>query len=434
MLDYIYKAVGFKKGEHNIKTEFIAGLTTFVTMSYILAVNPAILSESGMSKGAVFTATALTSALATILMAFWGKLPFAQAPGMAINAFFTFTIVKQLGYTWQTALTIMLVVGIIYTLIVLFNIQKYIVKAIPINLRYAISVAVGLFITFIGLQNSELIVDNEFTLIQFGTVKAKTVIAFVGIILSGVFVYKNIKGGLFISIIVCTIIGLFFGETNIPENFSLFAWPASVKETAFAFDFTNLLNTDVIIVIFTVLFICIFDTMGALLGMAAKTGNADKDGNVKNLRGALLSDSVSSIVGASIGTSAVTTFAESASGIAEGGKSGLTSLFIGILFIVSLLFSSIFLLIPIAATTGSLVIVGVLMINEIKKINFDDMTEALPAFLTIIMIPLTYSIGDGIMIGILSYVLIKTISGRFKETNIAMYILGALILLKFLLG
>ncbi len=429
----ILKYTGFNPEQHKAKIEIIAGFTTFITMCYILAINPAILGESGMDKGAVFTATAITTAFATILMGLLGRLPFAQAPGMGLNSYFTYTIVEQLGYSWQTALTITFIVGILYTLIVVFNIQKYILKAIPINLRYSISVGVGLFIAFIGLRNAGIIVDSPSTLVEMGYASNKSIIAFLGIILSGFFLFKKIKGGLFISIIICTIVGIPFGITQIPDNFSVISLPSSVKSTFCAFDFSNILDTDILIVILTVLFICLLDTMGTLLGLASKTGKTDANGEIERMRGALLSDSIATTFGAMIGCSAVTTFTESASGIAEGGKSGLTSIVTGVLFLLALFFSNILLIIPLEATTGSLVIVGVLMISEINKIEMKDITEALPSFITIISIPLTYSIGGGIMLGILTYAFIKIVTFKIKEVNIAMYVIATLILIKFYL-
>lgn len=429
----IFKLTGFRKGEHSVKTEIIAGITIFVTMCYILAVNPVILGLSGMPKEAVFTATAITAALATILMACAGKLPFALAPSMALNAFFTFTICKQLGHSWQSGLTITLIVGVLYTILILFNLHKHILAAIPISLQQGISVGVGTFIAFVGLQNAGILVDNHSTLVQLGDMNSKTIVAFLGIILSGVFMARNIKGGLFISIVICTLVGIPLGVTTLPENFHVLSLPASISETFCVFDFSNVFHFDVIILIFILLFVSIFDTVGTLVGLASKTGNVDEKGNVKNLKGALLSTSVSIIFGGAVGTSPVTTFAESTAGIAAGGKTGLTSLTVGIMFILSLFLSGLFLIIPLAATTGALVMVGVMMMSTAKNIVFDDYTEALPAYVTIIMIPLSYSIGDGVMMGILTYVFVKLLSGRVRHTNVAMYVLAALILLKFVL-
>lgn len=432
-MELLYRLTGFQKGKHSVKTEMIAGSTIFITMCYILAINPAILSLTGMPRAGVFTATAVTAAFATILMAFLGKLPFALAPGMGVNAFFTYTICKQLGYTWQIGLTITLIVGAIYTLLVLFNIHKYILSAIPRNLQLGISVGVGTFIAFVGLQNAEILIDNKSTLIELGTMGSKTIVAFIGIVLSGVFVAKNIKGGLFLSIIICTLLGIPLGVTTLPENFSVVSMPGSLNEICCAFDFSKIFDPDVLILIFILLFVCLFDTVGTLVGVANKTGNIDEKGNVVNLRGALLSNAISIIFGAGVGTSSITTFAESTTGIAAGGRTGITSLTVGILFLVSLFFSNIFLLIPLAATTGALVMVGVMLMASVKDIDFDNFTEALPAYVTMIMIPLSYSIGDGVMMGILTYVFVKAFSGKFRETNVAMYILAALIIMKFAL-
>lgn len=434
MKGFIERLTGFDPKTHSYKTELLAGLTTFITMSYILAVNPAILSQSGMPKTAVFTATALTSAFTTILMSIFGKNPFAQAPGMAINAYFTYTLVKQMGYSWQTALTIMFLAGILFIIVICIDLHKFILKAIPLNLRKAITIGVGLFITFIGLQNADIVVLNNDTLVQLGTPSAKTIVAFIGIILSAVFLSKNIKGGLFLSIAICTIIGIPLGVTTIPDDFHVISMPHSIKETFSAFDFTHILEPGVIVVILTLLFVCIFDTMGTLIGLASKSGMEDKDGNIHHLKGSLLSDAIGTTFGAMVGTSSVTTFSESASGIAEGGRTGVAGITIGVLFLVALFASPIFLLIPMAATTGSLVMVGVLIIRDIVEIDFSDITDVMPVFITMVMIPFTYSIGEGVILGILSYVLVKLAAGRFKETNLAMYILGILIIAKYALS
>lgn len=434
MKGFLWRLTGFDPSRNSLKTEIIAGMTTFIAMSYILAVNPSILGESGMPKGAVFTATALTSALTTILMAVFGKNPFAQAPGMSINAYFTYTLVKQLGYTWQSALTIMFLVGILFTIVICLNIHRYILQALPMDLRRAITIGVGLFITFIGLQNSGIIVADKETLVQLGDVSATTIVAFSGILLSAVFMSKRIKGGLFLSIIICTLIGIPLGVTELPDKFRLLSMPRSISETFCAFDFSNIFETGTITVVLTLLFICIFDTMGTLLGLAVKSGMEDEKGNIRCLKGALLSDAIGTTFGAMVGTSSVTTFSESAAGVAEGGRTGVTGLTVGGLFLLALFISPVFLMIPMAATTGSLVMVGVLIIRDVAEIDFSDMTEALPTYITLIMIPLTYSIGEGVMLGLLSYVLVKIISGRFRETNLAMNILALLIALKFALN
>ena len=433
MKERLLALTGFDKSQHNIRTELLGGLTTFVTMCYVLVVNPTILSGCGMDKESVFFATAITAALATLIMAFWGKKPFAYAPDIAVIALFAFTIVSQMGHSWQTALAVMLVVGVAYTLIVLLNIQKYILKAVPENFKHAIPVGVGIFIAFIGLENSGLIVGNKDTLVTLSPFNNKNIIAYIGIILSALLLYKKVRGGLFISIIVCTLIGIPMGVTTIPDNFTLVSLPSHVEPTAKFLDFSHLLDTDLIILMFTLLLICIFDTMGTLLGLAEKTGIKDITKDTKTVKVGFLSASIATAVGSLLGTGALCAFSESASGIAEGGRTGLTAVTTAVLFLLALFLAPLFLIIPMTATTGALVMVGVMMMGQAKKIDFSDYTEALPAFITVIMIPLAYSIGEGLMIGLLTYVVIKLISGKFKDLNIAICILAALIAAKYII-
>ncbi|MDR1403059.1 MAG: NCS2 family permease [Tannerellaceae bacterium] len=429
----IQKLAGFDKQTMTVRTELIAGLTTFLTMSYILAVNPSILGSTGMDKGAVFTATALASAIATLLLAFMAKLPFAQAPSMALNAFFAFTLVEGMGYSWQTALTAMFVEGIIFILITFVNIREIILNSIPMNLRYAISAGIGLFIAFIGLKNAGIITSNPATFVQLGPFTPTSVLAMTGIILSGALMIKKVKGALFFSIIICTLIGIPLGVTQIPENFLPVSIPHSLEPTFWQFNFHEFFTLDMAIIIFTLLFMNIFDTAGTLVGLAAKTGIMKDDGEIPRVKEAMTADAIGTTIGAALGCSTITTYVESASGIAEGGRSGLTSFTTGILFLVALFFAPVFLLIPGAATTGALVLVGVLMIDSIKKIDMEDISEALPAFLTIIMMVLTYSIADGMILGLLSCVLVKLLSGKRKEITIPMYILAALFILNYFL-
>ncbi|MDR1203263.1 MAG: NCS2 family permease [Tannerellaceae bacterium] len=428
----IQKFFGFDKKTMTIRTEFIAGLTTFLTMSYILAVNPSILGTTGMDKGAVFTATALASAIATLLLAFIAKLPFAQAPSMALNAFFAFTLVEGMGYSWQTAITAMFIEGIIFILITFINVREIILNSIPMNLRYAISAGIGMFIAFIGLKNAGIIASNPSTFVQLGEFTSASVLAMTGIILSGVLMIKRVKGALFFSIIICTLIGIPLGVTQIPEHFLPVSMPHSLEPTFWKFDFHEFFTTDIAIIIFTLLFMNIFDTAGTLVGLATKTGIMKDDGEIPKVKEAMMSDAIGTTIGATLGCSTITTYVESASGIAEGGRSGLTAFTTGILFLIALFFSPIFLLIPGAATTGALVLVGVLMMDSIKKIDMEDISEALPAFITIIMMVFTYSIADGMILGLLSYVLVKLLSGKYKEITIPMYILAALFILNYL--
>ncbi len=428
------KMLGFDSQTMNIKTEIVAGVTTFLSMTYILAVNPEILSAAGMDKGAVFTATALASAIATLLLAFMAKMPFAQAPSMGLNAFFAYTLVIGMGYQWETALAAVFVEGIIFILLTAFNIREKVVDCIPASLRYAISAGIGMFIAFIGLKNAGIIDANPATFVTLGKFTPSSILAMVGIILSGVLLIKKVKGALFYSIIICTLAGIPFGITTIPEDFSLISMPKSIAPTFMKFDFAGLLSYDMLIIIFTLVFMDMFNTVGTLIGTATKANMMDSEGKLPRMKEAMMADAIGTSVGAVLGTSTVSTYVESALGIAEGGRSGLTALVVGLLFIFSLFFAPIFMLIPAAATTGALVIVGVLMMESIKHIELDDISEALPAFITIMMMVLTYSIAEGIILGMLCYVLVKFFSNKRKDIVPSMYVLGALFILKYILA
>lgn len=425
-------ALGFDSKKTTIRTEFVAGMTTFLTMSYILAVNPDILSAAGMNKSAVFTATALSSAVATIVLAFLAKLPFAQAPSMGINAFFAFTLVQGMGYSWETALAAVFIEGIIFILLTAFNIREKIVNSIPLNLRYAISAGIGLFIAFIGLKNAGIIISNPATFVSLGSFTPTVCLALLGIILSAVLMVRKIKGALFYSIAICTLLGIPLGVTLIPSEFSPISMPQSIKPTFFKMDFASLLNFDMIMTVIALVFMDIFNTIGTLVGAAAKTDMMDEKGNVKNIKQAMMADAIGTSVGAILGTSTVTTYIESAAGIAEGGRSGLTALTTGVFFLFALFFAPLFLLVPGAATTGALVLVGVLMLDSISKIDLKDITEALPSFITMLMMVLTYSIAEGMVLGMLSYVFVKLFSGQHKEISISLYILSAIFILRYI--
>lgn len=416
----------------SLRTEVIAGITTFLTMSYILAVNPSILGTTGMDKGAVFTATAVASAVATLLLAWMAKLPFAQAPSMALNAFFAFTLVQGMGYTWETALTAMFVEGIIFILITFLNVREIILNSIPMNLRYAISAGIGMFIAFIGLKNAGIIESNPVTFVAFGHFTTGSVLAMFGILLSAVLVVKKVKGALFYSILICTLIGIPLGVTQIQEGFLPVSMPHSLEPTFCKFNFEGFFTLDMAIIIFTLLFMNIFDTVGTLVGLASKTGIMDKNGHIPHVKEAMMSDAIGTTVGAMLGSSTITTYVESASGIAEGGRSGMTSLVTGGLFIIALFFAPVFLLIPAPATTGALVLVGVFMMDAINKIDMTDISEAMPSFVTIIMMVLTYSIADGMILGLLCYVLIKVFTGKYKEITLPMYVLAILFILNYI--
>lgn len=430
----LQKIFGFNKQTMNLRTEIIAGITTFLTMSYILAVNPAMLSTTGMDKGAIFTATALAAAIATLLLACMAKLPFAQAPGMGLNAFFAFTLVQGMGYSWETALAAMFVEGLIFILITLLNVREIILNSIPVNLRHAISAGIGMFIAFIGLKNAGIIESNPSTFVALGHFTPISLLAIFGILLSAVLLIKKVKGALFYSILLCTIVGIPLGVTEIPENFIPVSMPHSIAPTFCKFDFEGFFTLDMAIIIFTLLFMNIFDTLGTLVGLATKTGIMDKNGHIPHVKEAMMSDAIGTTISSMLGSSTVTTYVESASGIAEGGRSGVTSLITGLLFILALFFAPVFLLIPGAATTGAFVLVGVFMMDSIGKINLSDISEALPAFVTIIMMVLTYSIANGIILGLLCYVLLKLFSGRHKQITLTMYILAILFIIDLILA
>lgn len=427
------KLLGFDPSHHNVRTELVAGLTTFLTMSYILAVNPDILAATGMDKGAIFTATALSSAIGTLLIAFMAKLPFAQAPSMGINAFFAFTLVLGMGYSWQAALTAVFVEGIIFILLTAFNIREQIVKCIPENLRYAISAGIGMFIAFIGLKNAGIIVSNEATFVALGAFTPTAILAWIGIIVSGALMFLKVKGALFYGIALCTLVGIPMGVTILPSDFVPVSLPHSLEPTFLKFDFSALLNPDMALTVFALVFMDIFNTIGTLIGAAAKTEMMDEKGNVKNIKEAMMADAIATSVGAVLGTSTVTTYVESASGVAEGGRTGLTSLSTGVLFLLSLFFAPLFLLVPGAATTGALVLVGVLMLDAITKIDLTDISEALPSFVTIITMVLTYNIAEGMSLGMLTYVFVKILSGRFREVNLTLYIVAMLFIVRYIL-
>lgn len=429
MLDKFFKITESKS---TLKIEVIAGITTFMTMVYILAVNPSILSVTGMDKDAVFTATALSAIIGTLVMALYAKLPFALAPGMGLNAFFAFTVVLGMGYSWQFALTAVFLEGIVFIILTAFNIRELIVNSIPLNLKHAVSVGIGLFIAFIGLKGTGLIVDNPATLVSLGDMKnPQVLVGLAGVLIIGILLSKNIKGAILIGILASSFIGIFVGVTVIPENFSFISLPPSIEPIFFQFDFSQVFSLDMLIVLFTFLFVDMFDTVGTLVGVSSKADMLDKDGNVPRVKQALFADAIGTTAGAVLGTSTVTTYVESAAGVAEGGKTGMTSLTVAAMFALALFLAPVFMIIPAAATAPALIIVGLFMISPIMKINLDDFTEAIPAFFTIIMMPLTFSIAEGIVFGMLSFVFLKLLSGRYKEVTPIMYIIALLFIIKF---
>ena len=427
--------LGFDPAKHSVKVEMMAGLTTFLTMSYILAVNPQILGDTGMDKGALFSATVIAATVATLVMAFYAKLPFALASGMGLNAFFAYTLVLNMGYTWQEALAAVFIEGIVFILLTLFKVREAIVNAIPLNLRYSITVGIGLFIAYIGLKNGGLIVASDDMLTKLGPWSATSLLAVAGIILGAVLMAAKVKGALFYSIIIIAIVGIPFGVTPMPDDFMLISMPQSLAPIALQLDFTAFLSFDInyYVVVFTLLFMDLFDTIGTLIGTSTSAGMVDpKTGRIHGMNRALIADAIGTAFGALCGTNTVTTYVESTTGVAEGGRTGLTAFTVAILFFVALFFSPLFLIIPSAATTSAMVLVGVLMMETIMKIDFSDITEAVPCFMMILTMPFTGSISDGIVLGMLSYVLMKVCTGRHQQVSVMMYILSAFFLLKYI--
>ena len=423
----------FKLKENNttVKQEVIAGITTFMTMAYILIVNPLILKDAGMDPGAVFTATVVSSIVATLIMGLYAKLPFAQAPGMGLNAFFAYTIVLQMGYSFEFALTAVLLEGIIFILLTIFNVREAIVDSIPANIKKAISVGIGLFIALLGLEAAGVIKTGD-TILQLGDITSGTgLLAIIGILITGILVARKVKGALFLGMIITTIIGIPMGVIDLPKQ--IMSMPPSMADTFLKFDFSNVFSFDMVIVLFTLLFMDMFDTIGTLVGVATKANMLDENGKVPNIKKALFADAIGTTVGACLGTSTVSTYVESASGVAEGGRTGLTAVSTAFMFFLALFFSPLFGVISSAVTASALVIVGLFMMETVKEIDFSDYTEAIPAFLTIIMMPFAYSIAEGIAFGIISYVVIKLFSGKRKEISITTYIIAIVFILKFVI-
>ena len=452
------KIFHLKENHTDVKTEVMAGITTFMTMAYILAVNPNILSASGMDRGAVFTATALSSFIATCLMALLSNYPFVLAPGMGLNAYFTYTVVLGMGYTWQQALSAVFAEGIIFIVLSLTNVREAIFNSIPMNLKHAVSVGIGLFIAFIGLQNAKIVVGNDSTLVSIFSFKSSVaegtfssqgitvLLALIGVLVTAILLAKNVKGGILWGILITWVLGIIcqlthlyvpnadLGYYSLLPDYSNGISVPSMMPTFMKMDFSIVFSLDFVVIMFAFLFVDMFDTLGTLIGVASKADMLDKDGKLPHIKGALLSDAVGTTVGAMCGTSTVTTFVESASGVAEGGRTGLTSLVAAVLFGLSLLLSPIFLAIPSFATAPALIVVGYLMLTSVTKIDFNDMTEAIPCFIAIIAMPFMYSISEGISMGVISYVVINVITAKAKEKKISllMYILAVLFVLKYI--
>ena len=425
------KLFGFDSTKSTIRNEIIAGVTTFLTMSYILAVNPAMFKVlDGMPGGAVFTATALAAIVGCVAMAFIGKLPFGLAPGMGLNAFFVYSVCLGMGYSWQFALTAVLIEGLVFILLTVTNVREAIVNAIPLSLRNAIGAGIGLFIAFIGLHSAGVVVSNEATLVELGDITSgSALLALIGLVITGFLYAKNVPGSILIGIIATMLVGIPLGVTEFKGVLSS---PESIQPIFCQFEWDKILTIDMLVVVFTFLFIDMFDTVGTLVGVCTKAKMTDEKGNIYRLKQAFMADAIATTVGAMLGTSTTTTYVESASGVAQGGRSGLTALVVGICFAVALFFSPLFLSIPAAATAPALIIVGLLMLEPIKNIQLDDFSESIPAFVCLITMPLTYSISNGILLGMIAYVLMNIIMGNFKKLTPTTYILAILFILKFI--
>lgn len=463
MLERMFK---LEENKTNVKTEVMAGITTFMTMAYILAVNPSTMTafndilglegSARMNPNGVFMATAISSFIATLLMAFLANYPFALAPGMGLNAYFAYTVVIKMGYSWQVALTAVFIEGLIFMLLSLTKVREAIFSSIPMTLKLAVSGGIGLFIAFLGLQNAGIVEDNAATLVQFHafngegvtrTENVSVILAIIGVLITAILLIKKVKGGILFGIlatwilgIICQLSGLYIvdpaaGYYSLLPDFSGGFQLSALADVAFKLDFSNILSLDFFVVVFAFLFVDLFDTLGTLIGVASKSNMLDKDGNLPRIKGALMADAVGTTAGALLGTSTVTTYVESATGVSEGGRTGLTSFVVAILFGLSIFLSPVFLAIPSFATAPALIIVGFYMISSILKIDFDDMSEAIPAFICLIAMPFTYSISEGIAFGIISYVVINLITGKVKEKKISvvMYILAIAFILKYII-
>lgn len=422
---------GYDPTKTTIRTELLAGLTTFLTMSYILAVNPSMFSQlDGMPAGAVFTATALAAIIGSLVMAVWGKLPLGLAPGMGLNAFFVYTVCMGMGYSWQFALTAVFIEGILFILLTVSNLRSAIVNAIPASLRSAIGAGIGLFIAFIGLQNAEVIIRNEATLISLGDITSgNALLALIGLAITGWLVVKDVRGGLLIGILLTTLIGVPLGITKFNGVISM---PHSISDIFMQFEWDNIFTLDMVVVVFTFLFIDLFDAIGTLVGVCSKANLMEPGGNIPRLHQAFMADSIATTAGACLGTSTTTIYVESAAGVLQGGRTGLTAFSVACCFAIALFFSPLFLSIPAAATAPVLIIVGLFMLSPIKDIEFENYAESIPAFITIVMMPLAYSISDGILLGMISYVVLNVLCLNFKRITPTMYILAVMFILKYI--
>lgn len=427
------KVLGFDPAKHNVKTEIVAGITTFLTMAYILAVNPDIFSAlegMGMPKGAVFTATALAAIVGTLVMAFYAKKPYALAPGLGLNAFFVYTVCLTMGYSWQFALTAVLIEGIIFIILTVSNIREAIIDAIPAAMKSAVSAGIGLFIAFIGMVNAGIIVDDGGTIISLGTITSGTaLLALIGLVITSVMMILKVPGSILIGIIVTALIGIPFGITKFDGVVSSVP---SIAPIFCKFEWHNIFSIDMLIVVFTFLFIDMFDTIGTVIGVSKKANAINPDGTIPGVKKVLMADAIATVAGAAFGTSTTTTYVESASGVASGGRTGLTSFTVAICFAIALFFAPVFLGIPSAATAPALILVGVMMMSSIKDVDFNDFSECVPAYITMVVMPLAYSISDGIMLGLISYVVLNAFSGKLNKISIMMWILAILFILRYI--
>ena len=432
MAPFLQKLFGFDPQKNSVRTEVLAGITTFLTMAYILAVNPSIFSNiADMPNGAVFTATALAAIIGTLVMSLYAKKPFGLAPGMGLNAFFVFTVCLGMGYSWQFALTAIFIEGVIFIILSLTKVRELIVNSIPASLKKAIGAGIGLYIAFIGLQNAGIIANDDATLVTLGSLKSANSLLFIaGLLVTAVLVALQVRGGILIGMLVTTLVGIPLGITQLS---AVVALPDSVAPLFVKFEWSSIFSLDMLVVVLTFLFIDMFDTIGTLVGVSVKSGMVDKDGKIEGIDRMLMADAVATTAGACIGASTTTTYIESASGVAEGGRTGLTSFVIALCFAVALLFSPLFLAIPSAATGAVLVVVGVMMMSPVRDIDWDNYREAIPAFITAVMMPLSYSIAHGIMLGVITYVILNCVTGKWKEVSLTMKILAVLFVLRYAL-
>ncbi len=434
MNTFLQKTFGLNPAKHSVRTEIIAGITTFLTMAYILAVNPSIFSaleSQGMPTNAVFTATALAAIVGCLVMSIYAKKPFGLAPGMGLNAFFVYTVCLAMGHPWQMALTAIFLEGILFILLTVTNVRKLIVDAIPVTMKRAIGAGIGLYIAFIGLKSAGIIVNSEATSVALGSFSEPAVIlSIIGFLITSVLVILNVKGGMLLGIIATTLIGIPMGVTNFNGVMST---PPSIAPIFCQFEWSQILSWDMVAIVFTFLFIDMFDTIGTVVGVSVKSGMVDKNGNVDGINKVLMADAVATVAGAVFGTSTTTTYIESASGVSEGGRTGLTSFTIAVCFAIALMFSPLFLAIPGAATGPVLFIVGVMMASPVRDIDWSDYSEAIPAFVTMLLMPLAYSISDGIMLGMITYTLLNALAGKLKKVSVMMWILAVLFILRYVL-